>query len=202
MLHRISHVQSLHRLGFFTCYHSAQSHVDLHAPAWLKSRSTLSAFRPETFAPHHRRAMSYTLQNLTPRTGTTSSISLPASRTTCEDRRPQLSGALTELPPPTGYEQPRFTGYEPNWIAEDRDYRHFTGDGQSTEHEEKRVRPLSFHQSISASTCDPAESIATPPESDLGDEELRALLVSPLYLQERDASTERSLFFITLNEKT
>ena len=33
---------------------------------------------------------------------------------TCEDRRPQLSGALTE--------QPHFTGYEPKQIAEDRDY--------------------------------------------------------------------------------
>ena len=49
-----------------SCCQSVQSHIDLHAPAWLKPRSTLSAFRPKTLTPHHRRAMSYTLQNLTP----------------------------------------------------------------------------------------------------------------------------------------
>ena len=43
-----------------------------------------------------------------------------------------------------------------------------------------------------ASTLDSAESIATPPESDFDDEQLRALLASPLYLQERGASAERS----------
>ena len=65
-----------------------------------------------------------------------------------EDQRPQLSGALTE--------QPHSTGYEPNRLAEDWDYRHFTEDGQFTEHEDLRVRPLSFHQSIIASTFDSA----------------------------------------------
>ena len=45
----------------------------------------------------------------------------------CEDQRPQ-SGALTELPP--------FTDYEPNWLAEAWDYRHFTRDGQFTQHED------------------------------------------------------------------
>ena len=37
---------------------------------------------------------------------------------------------------------------EPNRIAEDRDHRHFTGDGQFIELEDLRVRPLSVHQSI------------------------------------------------------
>ena len=40
-------------------------------------------------------------------------------------------------------------------------YRHFTEDGQFTEHEDSRedlrVRPLSFHQSITASTYDSPE---------------------------------------------
>ena len=123
---------------------SVQSHIDLHAPAWLKSRSTLSAFRPQTFTPHPRRAMSYTLRNLSPRTGTPSppfpESVFQQSEQPCGDQRPQQRGALREIPP--------LTGYEPNWIAEDRDYRHFTGDGQFTEHEDLRVRPLSFHQSI------------------------------------------------------
>ena len=44
-----------------------------------------------------------------------------------------------------------------------------------TEHEDLRVKPLSFHQSITASTYDSAESIATPlSESDSDDEQLRA----------------------------
>ena len=58
-----------------SCCQSVQSHIDpthLHGSR-LMSRSTLSAFRPKTFTTHPRRAMSYTLQNLTPRTGTPSS---------------------------------------------------------------------------------------------------------------------------------
>ena len=50
-------------------------------------------------------------------------------------------------------------------LAEDWDYKHFTADGQFTEHEDLRVKPLSFHLSITASTYDSAESIATPPRS-------------------------------------
>ena len=78
--------------------------------------------------------MSYTLQNLTPRTSTPS-LPFPESvfqqsEQPCEDQRQQQSGALTELPP--------LTGYEPNRIAEERDYRHW--DGQFTEHEDLRVR--------------------------------------------------------------
>ena len=58
---------------------------------------------------------------------------------------------------------------------------------------EDRVKFLSHHQSITFSTFDSAERIATPPpESDLDDEQLRALQVTPLYLQERGASAERS----------
>ena len=79
-----------------------------------------------------------------------------------------------------------------NRIAEDQEDMHFTQDGQITELEELRVKLLSFHQSIILSTYDSAESIATPPKSDLDDEHLRTLLASPLYLHERGASAERS----------
>ena len=145
-------------------------------------------FRPKTLTPH--RAMSYTLPHLmTPRTGTPSSPFLEPvfqrAAQPCEDRRPQLSGALAEPRP--------FTGYEPKQLAEDRDYKHYTDDGHFPDHEDLRVKPLSFHQSTIASTYDSAESIATPlPESDSDDEQLRALQASPLHVQEREASAERS----------
>ena len=113
--------------------------------------------------------MTYTLQNLTPRTSTPSSpFPEPVSEQPCEDQQPQQRGALAE--------PRRFTGYEPKQIAKDQDYRHFNEDQQLTELEDLRVRPLSFHH----------------PESDFDDEQLRALLASPLYLQERGASAERS----------
>ena len=72
----------------------------------------------KTLTPH--RAMSCTLLDDTTHGHsflTFSWISLPASRTTL--RRSTASGAFTELPP--------FAGYEPKQLAEDRDYKHFTG---------------------------------------------------------------------------
>ena len=70
---------------------------------------------------------------------------------------------------------------------------HFTADGQFTELEDLRVKTLSYHQSITASTNDSAESIAAPPpDSDLDDDQIGALLASLLYPQERGASAERS----------
>ena len=58
----------------------------------------------------------------------------------CADRRPQMSVALVE---------PRiFTEYKPKQFAEDKDYKHFTRDGQFIEHEDSGVNILSFHQSI------------------------------------------------------
>ena len=47
-----------------------------------------------------------------------------------------------------------FSGYEPNRLAEDWDYKHLTEDKQLTELEDLRVKPLSYHQSITASTYD------------------------------------------------
>ena len=68
--------------------------------------STLSVCHLKTL--QSSRAMSYTLQNLTPRTSTPS---LPFTEPVfqhaeqnCEDPRPQQRGALTETPPLAGYD--------------------------------------------------------------------------------------------------
>ena len=76
-------------------------------------------------------------------------------------------------------------------IVDNQENMHLTEDDQISELED-RVKSLSYTQSFPPSTHDSAESIATPPESDFDDEQLRALLASPLYLQERGASAERS----------
>ena len=48
-----------------------------------------------------------------------------------------------------------------------------------------------------------AEGIATPsPESDLDDEQIRTMLASPLHLQEREASADRSRVCHSLREKS
>ena len=49
-----------------------------------------------------------------------------------------------------------------------------------------------YNQSLLSSAQDSIESIATPQEADLEDEQIRALLASPRYLPEREASAERS----------
>ena len=97
------------------------------------------------------------------------------------DLRPNLSGALAELA--------SFTGYEPKQLPEHQDHRDFTEYKQFAEHEDLRVKPCS---SI-VLTYDSAESIVTPPpDSDLDDEQIRALLASPLYTREREETAERS----------
>ena len=55
------------------------------------------------------------------------------------------------------------------------------------------VKPMFFDRPSVTSTYDSPESIATlPPESDLDDEQIRNMLASPLYSQEREASADRS----------
>ena len=81
---------------------------------------------------------------------------------------------------------PQTSGYEAKHLAENRDLC---------------VKPLFFHRPSITSTYDSAESIATrPPESDL-DEQIRALVVSPLCLQEREASADRSQFLSLCKKK-
>ena len=51
---------------------------------------------------------------------------------------------------------------------------------------------LPCNQSVLSSTQDSIESVATPQEADFDDEQISALLASPRYLPEREASAERS----------
>ena len=66
-----------------------------------------------------------------------------------------------------------------------------TEDNQITEIE-GHVKTLSNNQSLLSSPQDSIEGLATPQEADLDDEQIRALLASPRYLVEREASAERS----------
>ena len=144
------------------------------------------------------RAMSYvTFHLITQSTGTPSlSSTLSSSHVLhpplsehkpCGDLRPHLSGPLVEPRP--------FTGCEPQQLAENQDHKHFTEDKQFTEHDDLRVKTLSSHQPIIASTYDSAESIATlHPDPDLDEEQLHALLTSPLYQQKQEEGAERSQF--------
>ena len=54
---------------------------------------------------------------------------------------------------------------------------------------------LCYNQTLLSSTQDAIESLATPPGADLDDEQIRALLASPRYLLEREASAERSQIY-------
>ena len=143
------------------------------------------------------RAVSYVTSSLsiTPTLGTcTPSLTLPTSLSSdpllgelqiCADLRQLERGSLAE--------RPSFTSYEP------KDHKLFTEDKYLSEyqdlaeHEDLRVKPLFFHRPSKASSSDSAERIATPPpDSDLDDDQIRALLASALYLQERGANAERS----------
>ena len=89
----------------------------------------------------------------------------------CADPPKVCTSPMAETTPPTGY--------EPEDLTE--------------ESNSKLVKLMFFHRPSMTSTYDSAESIATlPPESDLDDEQKRNMLVSPLYLQEREASADRS----------
>ena len=92
----------------------------------------------------------------------------------CED--PRKDGTSTEYPSSTGYEPKRIDLNRilvkpQNQINDDLD-----------DIEEIGVKKLSYSQSV----YDSAESIATPPDSGLEDEQLRKTLASPLYIRERE----------------
>ena len=66
-----------------------------------------------------------------------------------------------------------------------------------------KVKPMFFHRPSMTSTYDSAESIATlPPKSDLDDDQIRNLLASPLYLQERQVSADRSRVYDSFRENS
>ena len=96
----------------------------------------------------------------------------------CED--PRQDGTSTEFH--------SSTGYEPNRIELNRDLvnpQNQIIDDQD-DIEEFGVKPLFYSQSLTHSAYDSAEGIATPPDLDLEDEQLRKMLASPLYLRERE----------------
>ena len=85
------------------------------------------------------------------------------------------------------------------WARKDRAQQ----DPVQDDNEEIGVKPLSCSQSSTNSAYDSAESIATPPDSDLEDEQLRKMLASPPYTevsgkpdaesaQKREANAQRA----------
>ena len=87
----------------------------------------------------------------------------------------------------------------PRIISSSPKTKHLSAYQDVAENDDLCVKPIFFHRASITSTYDSAESIATPPpESYLDDEQTRALLASPLYLQERadrsqDYHSEREL---------
>ena len=77
------------------------------------------------------------------------------------------------------------TGYEPKGIELDRTMFNLSNQeiDDQDDIEEIGVKPLSYSQSLIHSAYDSAESIATPPDWDLEDEQLRKMLASPLYTE-------------------
>ena len=87
---------------------------------------------------------------------------------------------FTSLGPFTGYERNRVVD---NQTITEQEIAHSAEESQITEIEDKELTydPFSFpyDQSLLSSTQDFVESIATPHEADLDNEQLRALLASP-----------------------
>ena len=85
------------------------------------------------------------------------------------------------------------TGYEPKRIELNRilvnPQNHFFDDQDDIE--EIGVNPLSYSQSLIHSAYDSAQSNATPPDSDLQDEQLRKMLAQPPKIQEREENEGR-----------
>ena len=88
----------------------------------------------------------------------------------CED--PRQDGTSTENTPPPQVMSPK--GSSSNKKIDDQD-----------DIEKIGAKKLSYSDSLVHSAYDSAESIATPPDSDLEDEQIRKMLASPLYLRER-----------------
>ena len=89
----------------------------------------------------------------------------------CADPSNVSFGPVAETHSPTGYE-PRDLTEEDNSFL---------------------VKPMFFQSPSRTSTYDSGESIATSaPELDLDDEQIRNMLESPLYLQEREVTADRS----------
>ena len=155
-------------------YTGLSSSLILHL-AWLKSKMKHCASSKfvQTIAQHvahytfdEWHTSTWHLQSFLHTDTTTSTCShfLSSETELCHDPQQVSIGYLAD---PTN-----FTGYKPKDLSENEDLR---------------VKPLLFHRPSLTSTYDAAESIATlPPESDLDDDQIRTMLASPLYLQERE----------------
>ena len=171
--------------------------TDTHFTSCLPQDEALCVVHfPEVFTPS--RTMSYTtpLMSSTPSLGTCTP-SFPTTRPTSTSSDLLLSEIEPFADPRLVSvrnlaELPTFTGCEPKHLAEDKDV---------AEHEDLRVKPFFFHQPSTASTYDSAERISTlPPESDSDDEQIRALLASPLCMQERETNADRSQVYHSVRE--
>ena len=117
------------------------------------------------------------------------------SRIQCADSRDLGGDGFTDPEPRTGHE-PKKTVDNP--IVTEPEIEHSTEESLIPEIEDKGKElihdpfSLTCNQSLLSSTRDSIESLATPQEADLDDEQIRALLASPRYLPEREASVGRS----------
>ena len=80
-----------------------------------------------------------------------------------------------------------------NPIVTEQEIKQSTEESQIPEIEDKFSLP--YNQSLLSSTQNSMDSLATPREADLDDEQIRILLASPRYLPEREASAERSQIY-------
>ena len=117
------------------------------------------------------------------------STKLLTFRTPCADSLEHGGDGYTDPEPRTGYKPNRIVD---NQIINEQEDITCTDDNQITEIE-GLVKSLSCNQSLLPSTQDSTESIAMP--QDLNDEQIRALLASPRYSPEREASAARSQVF-------
>ena len=83
---------------------------------------------------------------------------------------------------------------ENKYLTEDK---HFAEDQDIAERGDLRVKPLCFHRPHTILL----RALRRPlPESDFDDEQLRALLASPPYMQEREANADRSQVYHSARE--
>ena len=81
--------------------------------------------------------------------------------------------------------------YEPNRIADNRIADNRIVGNQIIDNlifdDQEKVQIIEIEDGVKSLSCNPAESIATPQETDFDDEQLRTMLASLLYVQERGA---------------
>ena len=128
---------------------------------------------------------------------------LITSRIPCDDPWEPTGDGFTNPEP--------FTGYGPKNIVDnptitEQEIARSVEESQNTEIEEKGLAsdPSSspYDESLLSFTQDSIETIATPQEADLDDEQIRALLASPRSLPERDANAKRPQVYLSFDFKT